>query len=244
MFDIKIKPDALRRMAGAVSILVDEANFHLGPAGIVLRAVDPAHVAMIDLNLNAKAFEKYEADDRYLGIDLGKISGFLRLAGPDSTIAARYDKNAHRLIINIGNIERRMAPLDTSTMTEPRIPSVELPAKVVLSGDELDQGIKAAEAVSDRVALTVDPQGFEMIAEGGTDVVNLRLPKDLLTDHQCSDTVRSLYSLPYFANMIRQAKPGQVTMHLGTDCPLRVEFDIAGNDGHVMYMLAPRIESE
>jgi proliferating cell nuclear antigen len=244
MFHAKIKPDVLKQVVGAVSILVDEGKFHLSPTGIALRTVDPAHVAMVDLSLTSRGFEEYEAEERDLGVDLGKISGLLRLGGPDTVIEAHHDQGSNRLVINIGNIERRMSLIDTSSMAEPRIPSVELPAKVVLAGDEMDQGIKAAEAVSDRVTLTVDSKGFEMVAEGGTDVVTLQLPKDLLTDHQCTDKVRSLFSLPYFANMIRQARQGQVTMHLGTDCPAKIEFDIAGNEGHITYMLAPRIESE
>jgi len=34
-----------------------------------------------------------------------------------------------------------------------------------------------------------------------------------------------------------------VTMHLGNDYPVRVEFKIAGGKGEVRYLLAPRIES-
>jgi proliferating cell nuclear antigen len=35
-----------------------------------------------------------------------------------------------------------------------------------------------------------------------------------------------------------------ITIMIGNDNPIRVEFDIAENKGHVVYLLAPRIESE
>ncbi len=35
-----------------------------------------------------------------------------------------------------------------------------------------------------------------------------------------------------------------VTMYLGQDYPVKLEFDIAGGKGQVKYLLAPRIESE
>ena len=35
-----------------------------------------------------------------------------------------------------------------------------------------------------------------------------------------------------------------ITIQLGNDNPIRVEFDIAEKKGHVTYLLAPRIESE
>ena len=33
-------------------------------------------------------------------------------------------------------------------------------------------------------------------------------------------------------------------MHLGNDMPIDMDFDIADGNGHVRYLLAPRIESE
>ena len=38
-----------------------------------LKAVDPAHVAMVDLSLGKDAFEELEASDCELGIDIDKI---------------------------------------------------------------------------------------------------------------------------------------------------------------------------
>ena len=35
-----------------------------------------------------------------------------------------------------------------------------------------------------------------------------------------------------------------ITIMIGTDNPIKVEFDIADKKGHVTYLLAPRIESE
>jgi proliferating cell nuclear antigen len=35
-----------------------------------------------------------------------------------------------------------------------------------------------------------------------------------------------------------------ITINLGNDNPIRVDFDIAEKNGHVTYLLAPRIESE
>ena len=31
---------------------------------------------------------------------------------------------------------------------------------------------------------------------------------------------------------------------MGTNFPMRIDFDIADGDGHVSFMLAPRIEDE
>jgi proliferating cell nuclear antigen len=36
----------------------------------------------------------------------------------------------------------------------------------------------------------------------------------------------------------------EVTMYIGTDYPINLEFSIAEGNGQVKYLLAPRIESE
>ena len=84
-----------------------------------------------------------------------------------------------------------------------------------------------------------------MSAEGDTDTVNLKLPKKLLTEITVSSKCKSLFSIDYFSNMIKPVKGDDtMTIMIGNDNPIRVEFDIAESKGHVTYLLAPRIESE
>jgi len=82
-------------------------------------------------------------------------------------------------------------------------------------------------------------------AEGDTDTVNLKLPKDLLVELNATSKSRSLFSIDYFSNMIKPVKgEDPITIQIGNDNPIKVEFDIAEKKGHVTYLLAPRIESE
>ncbi|HEY7589244.1 MAG TPA: DNA polymerase sliding clamp, partial [Thermoplasmata archaeon] len=62
---------------------------------------------------------------------------------------------------------------------------------------------------------------------------------------QAKDAVRSLFPLDYFSNMVKAISSAQtVTLYLGTDYPVKMEFKIAAGKGEVKYLLAPRIESE
>ena len=40
------------------------------------------------------------------------------------------------------------------------------------------------------------------------------------------------------------AHSSSVTIHLGTDLPIKFSFDFADGNGHVEYLLAPRIEAD
>ncbi len=245
MFKAKVKSEVLKGIIDVTAPLVSEAKFNISSKGISLRAVDPAHVAMVDLEVKNKAFEDYKADDMELGIDIDKLSSIMRLAGSGDLVSLEYDEESNRLIVQIGNLTRRMGLIDTAGMPDSKVPNLELPAKIIIKASELTQGVRASEAVSDHLALSVDKNMFELFAEGDTDTVNLKLPKDLLVSLNTTGKFRSLFSIDYFSNMIKPVRSDEpITIMLGNDNPIRVDFEIADKKGHVTYLLAPRIESE
>jgi proliferating cell nuclear antigen len=244
MFQAKARADILKEVVNVVSTLVDEAKFSMNSDGLTLKAVDPAHIAMVDLSLGKDAFEEFKADEVEIGIDIDKLSQFLKLARSDDIIDVKHDEDKRRLNIAVGDITRRMSLIDTTGMSDPKVPSLNLPVTLTVKVDDLVQGIKASETVSDHIALVASPEGFEMTCEGDMDQVNWKKSKKDMESLEAPSSVRSLFPLEYFSNMLRAVPSGSlVTMHLGNDYPVRVEFKIAGGKGEVRYLLAPRIES-
>ena len=244
MFQAKARADFLKEVVNVVSTLVDEAKFSMNSDGLTLKAVDPAHIAMVDLSLGKDAFEEFKADEVEIGIDIDKLSQFLKLARSDDIIDVKHDEDKRRLNIAVGDITRRMSLIDTTGMSDPKVPSLNLPVTLTVKVDDLVQGIKASETVSDHIALVASPEGFEMTCEGDMDQVNWKKSKKDMESLEAPSSVRSLFPLEYFSNMLRAVPSGSVvTMHLGNDYPVRVEFKIAGGKGEVRYLLAPRIES-
>ena len=245
MFKAKVKSEVLKTILDAVSTLVDEAKIQVTPDGISLKAVDPAHVAMVELTIGKRAFIEYKGTEMDLGIDLDKLKDILKLAGSQDAIDIEYKEDSHRLVFKIGHITRRMALVDTANLGDPKVPNLNLPNQVTVLAGELQQGIKASEAVSDHIALVAHGNSFELIADGDTDQVHLSLSDGDLIKIQAPDKSRSLFSLDYFSNMSKVVRAGDaVTLHLGSDYPVKIEFDIADGAGHITYLLAPRIESE
>lgn len=245
MFQAKLKSETLKSVVDVVSTLIDEAKFKIDANGVSLKAVDPAHVAMIGLHLDKAAFEQFSANDSELGLDLDKLRDVLRLSKSGDIIEMRQDEERNRLVITVGNVTRRMNLVSTEGMADPKVPNLTLAAKVSVAIEELQRGIKAAESISDHISLNANPEGFEMVSEGDTDMVSLKLPKDLLVSLDCKDSIRSLFPMDYFANMIRAIPVGTVlSINIGNDLPVKLEFEIASGKGKVKYLLAPRIEND
>lgn len=245
MFKAEIRSDTLKGIVNVLSTLVDEAKFTIEPEGISLKAVDPAHVAMIELDIGKGAFESYSAESTEIGVDLDKVKEVLKLASSGDIITMEQDPDHGRLIFKVGNITRRMNLVDTSSMSDPKVPQLTLQAHIDVEVSELQKGLKAAETISDHIALIADPESFELSSEGDTDMASLKLDKSKLVGIEASSKVCSLFPLDYFSNLVKAVPSDTVIrIELDNDYPVKLIFDLASGNSTVRYLLAPRIESD
>lgn len=246
MFKAVISAEVFKDAIEAVSTLVDEAKFRLTKDGISARAVDPANVAMVAFDLNAKAFDTFNATDSEIGVDLVRLMDILGMTSREDKIELSLNEETRKLEIRTGGLAYTLSLLDPSSIRkEPKVPNLELPAKIVLNGAELRRAVKAAEKVSDHMALGVVDKIFYVEAEGDLDKVRLEIPESSLISLQASSNVKSLFSLDYLNVLVKSlGKAERVSIDLGTDYPVKFNFSIAGGNGDVTYLLAPRIESE
>lgn len=245
MFKAEIKSETLKGLVNIISTLIDEVKFTITPEGLTLKAVDPAHVAMIELNIGAKAFESYSASETEIGLDLDKVKTVLKLAGPGDIISMEQDENKGRFVFKIGNITRSMNLVDTSSINDPKVPQLTLATNAVMLVDQLQRGIRAAESISDHISLKANPTFFELSCEGDTDDASLKLEGSDVESLDVPSEVCSLFPLDYFSNLIKAIPAGtKVRVELDNDYPVKLVFALANGEATVVYFLAPRIESD
>ena len=244
MLKAEIKAEVLKEVVEIIQTIVDEVKFNFSKEGLSLKAVDPAHVAMVEMELKKDAFISFEADETELGIALNKLDQFLKLSASSDKVTIEHEDDGNRLVLKVNNITQKMPLLDTAGMTDPSVPQLDLPIDVKLLGKHLQTGVKASQNISDHIAISIGPNGFELFSEEDEDSVKLAIPKDQLEELDASEDVRSLFALDYFANMIKSVDSNKIVqLELGKDYPVKMQFDFADNNGHVMFLLAPRIES-
>ncbi|MFA7036632.1 MAG: DNA polymerase sliding clamp, partial [Methanosarcina sp.] len=166
MFKAAINAELLKDAIASLAVIVDEVRFKIKPEGISVKAVDPANVAMGIFELGSSAFEEYSADECEIGIDLNKITDLLGIADRNDTVRMELDEGSNKLLIDVGGLSYTLSLLDPSTIrAEPRVPQLELPAKVVLNGADLRRAVKAAEKISDHMLMRVSGETFFMEAK-------------------------------------------------------------------------------
>jgi len=253
MFEAKIDATVLRECIESITAVADEAKLRLTETGLKLCAVDPANVAMVSFDLARDAFADYqfakeggaeEGAAIEIGIDFLKLLGILGFGGREDVLL-KLDERAQKLHTRMGSLAYTISLLDPAALRkEPKVPELEFPIQVVIETEEFRRTIRAAEKIGDHIVLGVDGDEFYMEVEGEMDKLRLGLRKEQLI-HLTPGTLHSLYSLDYVAAMSKgMSHAPHITLNLGKDYPLQIDFEVADGKGKVSYLLAPRIESE
>lgn len=245
LFKCKIEAGILKEATKAISTLSNEFKFKVTRDGLTIRVVDPAHLAMLELNIKKEATEEYVyVDDLEIGIDTDKLNSTIKTAKKGDMVKLVYNEECNTLDITVGIITRSIGLIDTEGMPDPKIPNLELPVQAVIKSQDLNNAVKACSNVSDRLKFSADNNKFTIFAEGDPGKVNVELDKDLLKELMCYGQFKSFFSIDYLYTMVKCIdKKGFVTLKIGDDNPLQLEFKI--NPWiDVLYLLAPRIKAE
>ena len=245
MLQIKIDAKTMREFSNIIITLVPEARVDFRPDGIYTKVMDPAHVAMISLEINRDAFQEFSVEtEESLGLDIDKIRNLLKLSGPNEIIDTKYD--GKKISYRLGNLNVSNPLIDPSTLTTPKIPNIDLPNKVVTDISYLNTGIRAAEGIAEVVTFNVKPDEFKIFAKGETDseTTELVIPKTLTKEFIYNSDARSSFALDYLSKFIRSLESTQeISISVGNDFPVRIEASILNGKGKVSFLLAPRIEN-
>jgi len=243
-----IQQSTLDDYLDAIHQIVDEAKLHFEDGGFRVVAVDPANVGMTDALLTVDGFESYDfAPGGTIGIDIGRLRDMIGIGDGEDLVELELDEETRKLHIQIDGFEGTMALIDPDSIRqEPDLPDLDLPANIVLEGSDVNRAVKAADMVSDHIALGVDESEpvFYVDAEGDTDDVHFELGRDDLID-LTAEPAHSLFSLDYLKDM-NKAIPSdtEVEIDLGEEFPFDMGFQLGESAIEVRYMLAPRIQSE
>ncbi len=242
MLDAVIKSDTFGEFLEVIYSVVEESKLKITKTGITAKAMDAAHIAMVDASLSAEAFEKYTVEECEIGVSINKLREVVKLARAEDSISIAYDGKMSSLKITIGNLVRDMSLINPSSISDAKMPSLELIGSVIVGVNDLKQAIRGSESISDHISLMLDKTGFSIGSEGDSaDKLNMKIETSELKALNAPDVIKSMYPIDYFSNMVKCIKSTDyVNIFFSSNYPLRMEFNFAGDKGAVRYLLAPR----
>ncbi|TMI32280.1 proliferating cell nuclear antigen (pcna) [Candidatus Bathyarchaeota archaeon] len=239
-----------RNLLGAISSLIEEADFNATPEGIKLRSMDPSHIAMVDFEWPKTAFDTYECNgNTKLRLSVSNLLKLLKRTRSDESIEVVYDDTNKKLNITLKNKITRKFITPTLEPSTEEVPTPKVPfnARVKITAASLRDIIDDAQAISDNVKLEVTPDKFTVRATGELSSALIELDKgsDAILDIDAKEPTKATYNLNYLGEIIRAGSgASEVTsLEFSTNMPIKVEFEMP-QQGRLLYYLAPRIESE
>ena len=230
----------------AVSVLIDEAELVINDSGIELKATDPSQISMVDFSFPKKAFEKFEADETRLGLDLDYLNQILSRASAGDKLQLSLDeKKAYLAVTFKGTGERSFqVPLIDISNNEVPNPKIDFDAELKVSASLLKEAFKDAALISTHITLGVDDKNFFVKANSSKGNLSSETPKnkETLPEMKVKNECSSMYPLDYLQDMIKVADGKTVVeLSLKASAPVKVSYEIG--DAKITYFLAPRIET-
>jgi len=261
--EFSVNIQTIKAFVNELSVLADECKIKVDPIdGLSVRLVDPAHIAMIDTGMAIELFDAWSIrpSNAYVGefgIDLEKLQKYLKAfkaKDRDEILRVKVDMEKHRMTIEGPTGSRDLSLIDTTGMSDPKIPNLDLPTEIAIKDAKLFKGaLKMASEISAHIRLRFNASESTLWieCENDMDKMSSKLEVEVIkseysTIYRTVNGIRerietqnsqSLFPLEYLADMTKDL-PNGFKLCLGCDYPLRVSH------GKTVKLLAPRIESD
>ncbi|BCU66846.1 DNA polymerase III sliding clamp [Sulfolobales archaeon HS-7] len=232
----------LKSILDSLSRLVDEAAIGINEKGILIKAMDPAHIALLTVEIPREVFTTYEVEEPFtFGFNTHYVNRLLRGISKGDKVAIASAEFGDVRIDVIGMINRKYV-IKNLEVTVPDIPEIrlEFDAKISLNSEELKKGVERVSSISPGVTFYADESEFKLMGTGESEVV-VEIPKEAeaVKLYEVSKEVVSKYSADYLNDVLNMSRISEyVDVNFSSQKPLMLDFEAEG--GKVKYLLAPQ----
>ncbi len=235
-----------RYLISSIGKIIEEAAFLITPEGVKLRAMDPSHVVMVDLNVPVEAFEEYDVNEEItIGVNFEDLAKVLRRATKDDKLGLETLEEGKFAIEFIGKSVRKFVlpiiSVQAESLPEPKL---EFKANARMLTDVFKDMVKDLEPVGEAVELRADESKFVAHAKSDLGEAEVVLDKEggSLLDLVVEEESKAIYSLDYFVDIAAAAQAADVVnIRFSTDMPCKIEYELP-QGGRLAFYVAPRVE--
>lgn len=240
----------LKTVAAAIKTLVEEATFEATTEGLTFRAMDPSHVALVDLLMPNSSWEKYSVDKPYK-FSL-RVEDFVKLISRSDTkdsveISSSEEDNITVRFANGYKREFTIHLIESSSGAAP-LPKLEFDTKATFAKHILEKVLGDISAVSDQVTIQAvkDKLTFSGKSDIGAASISLEKNDADILDLQVNADSKATYSIDYLANIVRTAGGASDTVvcSFSSKKPVLLEFRLNDLGARINFFLAPRVSSD
>ena len=249
---VAVFPEAhlIKHVADSVKDLVTETNLECSSSGLMLPAMDSAHVALVSLVLTPECFSKFQCHRPVsLGLNLVSLAHVLSCAEPQDEVTFSMKQGAEdRLILDIKSsdgakttgFELKLMDISAEALG---IPDREDDAVVTMQSKAFKQVCSSLSKFGDTICVAVAKEAISFKMEGDLGKLNQRLRCDdeSIKINMYTNAVSCELALRYLINFTKATPLSErVKLHLKDDSPFVVNYSLSDNKGHLRFYLAPK----
>ena len=237
----------LKAVAAAVKTLVEEATFEATTEGLTFRAMDPSHVALVDLAYPGSAWEKYDVDKPFKFSV--RVEDFVKLIGradaKDSVELSSTEEDSIMIRFQNGYKREFVIHLIESSSGAAPLPKLEFDVKAMFTKSIFERILGDISAVSDQIVIqaTKEKLSFSGKSDIGSASIDLAKNDADLLDLQVKSDGKATYSIDYITNIVKTAGSASDTLvcNMSTKKPVLLEFRLNDLGARIHFFLAPRV---
>ncbi|MEZ0289861.1 MAG: hypothetical protein ABWJ42_02080 [Sulfolobales archaeon] len=239
-----------RYSIAALEDLVETAVMSVNENGLMIRAMDPGHVAMIEFNIPREGFDIFDVDKEYkIPLDLETLIKILRRASKkDETLLEYQPPNIRLGLVSPEGVERfyEFTALAQGVAEEPPELSIEFPVRASVVPQAFRSSYKVLSEVGEAFEIISDQSKmiFYSSSELGEVRIELTQESGLLRDYEfkAESEQRAKYSLDYFDKIAKLAMISEdIEIYHGDSLPVKLVASLPRGARLTLYV-APREE--
>lgn len=223
---------------------------HVSDNGLMIRAMDPAHVAMIEFSIPREGFDIFDLEkETRIYVNLETVKKILRRSSKKDEIEIIYKPPDLAIgLISPEGTERvfELTTLSPGAVEEPPELSLEFPVQASIVPQAFKSSYKILSEVGDFIELYADSDKLVISTQSELSEVKVEMTKEsgLLTayDFKADSPQRSRYSIDYFDKTSKLAMIAEgVDMYFGEGIPVMIKVSLPRGAWLKLYV-APREE--
>ncbi|MEM0075106.1 MAG: proliferating cell nuclear antigen (pcna) [Nitrososphaerota archaeon] len=236
-----------KTVAQAISTLIEEATFVATPEGLNLRAMDPSHIALIDLRWPNTAFDKYSCDQNYtLTVRVDDLLKVLKRADSKDRVELKLNEdNTLELTLRNGYERNFTIHLVEAQYSQTPLPKVTFNITARLKSTIVRQILEDIKTISDHVAIKAEQGKLTLSGKSESGKVSVVVSKDNpeLEELNVKDPGEATYSIDYLSNFSKSmGAADSLALSFSSKMPIKLEFPLGKKGGNVQFYLAPRVD--
>jgi len=235
----------MKEIVDLLSVLTEEAKLVWKENGLHIKVVDGSRFSLLSATIGDACFETYEVEPVEIGLELGKLRGFLSVFEPSDLVELEQNQK-DAINVRVGAVHRIIRVLDdTSTISKAKRPQLLPGSRATIDTSKFLKALILVRSIAELVDLRLDSNQMSVSSKvSPTNSVNVRFDAGELSELVAPNPTQSTYSLQFLYPLIIKLASGltdSVTLEFNNNFPLIITWN--SNDGGVSweFFLASRV---